>query len=408
MNKGIIIALVLVVVLIIMAGGIILLMPATTTPSDNDTSTTKSWRDGDYVAATGTSVYFIENNTKRQFASANIYQSYGSPAYKTIPLDELNAIPMGSAMPFKTTNGLPAGFANGDVIVNTNIYWKIDGGKRRKFPSNAVYVTWGSPVAKPIDAPTLAAIPTGDDMTFNVVNGLPGGVTNNTNVRNTGNMGIYHISGSKARWYPNGLIYQSYGSPSFVDVPQEIFNLIPLGDPMPNNSTPPPPQPGATWTTVGNYGDSLNLVSGTQVRYGTTIKEMPHGDFRCIASNFGLANETMHPCEVMSWQVGNATKYTTLPAWARDTAGRFMAEYKYTNGGSIPTDLQAVGVGPGRVVSEIHDNSGTRWFINNNRARRWDNCTTNANCTQAMSNGSQVIPLSAAQRRSMLEGAKMQ
>lgn len=353
---------------------------------------------GDNVAAASTPKHYIENNTRRAYTNAEIYQSYGSPTYKTIDFSILMSIPAGPNMVYKTSAGIPSGFGNGDIVSSGSVIFKIDAGKLRKFPSTAVYATWGSPVAKPISDSARMLIPLGNDMAYNIVNGLPGNVTNGQNVRNASNMGIYLIFDGKSRWYSSPLIYQSYGSPSFIDIPQEIFSLIPVGESMPSN-TPVIPTPSSVWQTVANYGETMNLIRNVNVRYGTTGNGVlrPAGDMRCIAANFGLQNETPNLCQVISTEAANVIKYPS-------TGPNHPNQVTANNTVFIPIDFNITNSAGNTLYRDWNVNND-RFMMEKNRWRRFTNCTGNPVCfnlTHSPAITQRDIPTS--QRVQILEG----
>lgn len=382
---GIVVALLILVIVIIVVVSSSTETPPTTNPPATDPPGTDppasplpaGISNGDNVMAASTSKYYIENNTRRAYPNAEIYQSHGSPTYKTVDYTVLMSIPAGTNMTFKTSGGLPTGFGNGDTVSSNGQLFRIDAGKLRKYPTNAVYATWGSPAAKPISDSAKALIPVGADMTYNIVNGLPGNVSNGQNVRNTGNMGIALIQNGKSRWYQTALIYQSHGSPPFIDIPQEIYNLIPAGEPMPDN-TPVNPVPTSVWQTVANYGETLNLIRNANVRYGTSGngKLVPAGDFRCVAANFGAANESnKQPCQIISTETTNVTKYNSHPAYPNQSAAN--------NTVIVPMDYQLTNKA-GNTLFLDNSVPADRFIIEKNRFRRYADCASKPTCMGLM------------------------
>jgi hypothetical protein len=121
---------------------------------------------GDIIRCDRTgAIYKIENNQKRPFTSIEIYQSYGSPTWKSIECALIDAIPTGPAMTMAPPSNLPSGIRNGDVIKTSDgAVFLIENDQKRWYPNAAIYQSWGSPQPKYVDDNTARRIPNGPDM----------------------------------------------------------------------------------------------------------------------------------------------------------------------------------------------------------------------------------------------------
>jgi hypothetical protein len=176
---------------------------------------------------TGGAMYYIELNQKRLF-DGDTYVSWGQPAWKDFSNDIVSSIPNGPNMVMKLSdsavyiNPLPAGLTNGMNIrdVSNGAIFHIQSDKRRWYDWNS-YVSWGQPAYIDVSKETANLIPLGYNMNIKITNGMT--------VHDNSDGAVYTIENGLRRWYPNGSIYASWGSPPYRRYAHMDIVYVPRG-----------------------------------------------------------------------------------------------------------------------------------------------------------------------------------
>lgn len=123
----------------------------------------------------------------------------------------------------------------------TGAIYLIESGKKRHFPNETIYQSWGSPAFKYVSCTSLNQLPNGVDIPL-----LQDGSV--VECATTG--AIYLIDNHQKRHFPNPSIYQSWGSPPFKYVPCTLLDQLPTGVDIPllqSNATLECPKTGAIY-----------------------------------------------------------------------------------------------------------------------------------------------------------------
>ena len=178
-------------------------------------------------SSSSSSIYLIENGTKRPFPSAAVLFSYSWDWSDILTISdmELNSIPNGSVMPLFNVNN-----RNGQLIgtgVLGGVYL-IENGVKRAFPSADIFLSyshdWSDVV--PISNKEFGLIPQGSDMSAFNVHYRDGQL-----IKTAASSGAYKVESGAKRAIPSGLIFSSYSYKwaDIVTISDVEFGLIPDG-----------------------------------------------------------------------------------------------------------------------------------------------------------------------------------
>jgi hypothetical protein len=174
-------------------------------------------------------IYLIENNHKRAFPSATVFQSWNNKWTDVVQVSptDLVKIPDGQPMPYNV------GYREGRLVSSpTGGVYLVTGGVKRAFPSAEVFLSGGYKWADSLglSAYELSLIPDGQPMPYNV------GYREGRLVSSpTG--GVYLVTGGVKRAFPSAEVFLSggYKWADSLGLSAYELSLIPDGQPMPYN-----------------------------------------------------------------------------------------------------------------------------------------------------------------------------
>ncbi len=198
-------------------------------PAGTDMPYNVNYRKDGLIRAQGaTGVYLVQNGTKRGFANAETFLSYGYQwsLVTNVTAVELGMLPVGTDIPYNVN------YRNNGLIraQNTTGVYLIQNGAKRGFSTAEAFLSYGYQWTTVVNVTSveLGMIPTGAEVVYNVH------FRDGKLIRKAGSDGVYLVENGAKRGFPNAQVFLNHGYKweDVISVSDVEFGSIPTGPDM--------------------------------------------------------------------------------------------------------------------------------------------------------------------------------